>query len=172
MDPPPDMPGAETGPRRAPTRDVDGVARVALPHSDQAPAMGRAFVAEHLRRWKLDALVETAELLTSELVTNAVVHARSASTLSVGQNGSTIRVELLDRGHGPVALRRSAPGAIGGGRGLFMVDQLASAWGSGDTAAGTTVWFELTTDTAKGHRSGVGQASVARSAAKADRTAR
>jgi anti-sigma regulatory factor (Ser/Thr protein kinase) len=134
--------------------------------------MGRAFVADALRRWKLEALVETAVLLTSELVTNAVVHARSTSTLSVGHNGSTIRIELLDRGHGKVALRRSSPGGVGGGRGLYMVDQLATAWGSAETNAGTTVWFELTTDVADGDQPGVGQAGVTRSAANADRTAR
>ncbi len=144
-----------------------------LPHSDEAPAIGRAFVADALRRWKLDALIETAALLTSELVTNAVVHARSTSTLSMRQNGSKIRVELLDRGHGRVALRSATPGAIGGGRGLFIVEQLADAWGSADTATGTKVWFELTAGpTPDGRRSGASEAGVARSAANADRTRR
>ncbi len=112
-------------------------------------------------------------LLTSELVTNAVVHARSTATLSVGRTGSGIRVELLDRGHGRVALRSSAPGAIGGGRGLYIVEQLADAWGSTDTPDGTKVWFELTARPAPGaDRSGASGAGVTRSAANADRTRR
>jgi hypothetical protein len=171
MDLPPDVPGSPPGPRGLPSRP-DSVARRALPHSDDAPAIGRAFVADALRAWKLDSLVETAALLTSELVTNAVVHARSTSTLSVRRTDDGIRVELFDRGHGPVALRRSSPGAIGGGRGLFIVEQLASAWGSGDAAAGTTVWFELMADASGPARSGADRSGVTRSAANADRTTR
>jgi anti-sigma regulatory factor (Ser/Thr protein kinase) len=173
MDLPPDPPGPATGPGRAPGRGAQRVAQQVLPHSDEAPAIGRAFVSDALRRWKLDALVETAALLTSELVTNAVVHARSTSSLTVQQIHDAIRVELLDRGHGRVALRRSSPGAVGGGRGLFIVEQLATAWGSRDTPAGTTVWFELATDASPAaRRSGARQDSVARSASNTDRTAR
>jgi len=173
MDPPSDLPGSHTDSRR-PTAGAQGVvARRSLPRNDEAPAIGRAFVAETLRSKALDFLVETAMLLTSELVTNAVVHARSSSTLSLSQSGSTIRVELLDRGHGRVALRRSAPGASGGGRGLFIVEQLSSAWGTSDTPAGTIVWFELSTGgVSSPPRSGANQIGVARSARSADGTTR
>ena len=59
-------------------------------------AEARAFVAATLRRWDLEALVVDAELLTSELVTNAVLHARSDVTVSVAVADGTAEIGVTD----------------------------------------------------------------------------
>ena len=61
----PDMNNAST---------VRAHANLRLPHSDRAPRIARAFVAENLQSWQLDDLIEPATLVVSEVVTNAVIH--------------------------------------------------------------------------------------------------
>ena len=88
-------------------------------------------------------LADSAELMVSELVTNAIVHARSPSTVIARDDGAMLRVEVEDHGDGLCALRE-ADAASDGGRGLRFVDTLAERWGCASTARGKTVWFELT----------------------------
>ncbi|RCH64106.1 ATP-binding protein [Streptomyces sp. SDr-06] len=86
---------------------------------------------------------EVAELLTSELVTNALVHTDHGAvvTATVGENG--LRVEVRDF----VSARPTpnAPSADDGthGRGLLLVQALADAWGVREHGMGKVVWFEL-----------------------------
>lgn len=89
-------------------------------------------------------VVDTAELLVSEVVTNAVIHGRSEVRLWVMASEETVRVEVGDdNSRHPVALR-SEEGALDG-RGMSIVEMLASAWGVQDGAFGKIVWFEVTT---------------------------
>ena len=105
--------------------------------------MGRAFVADALRRWKLEALVETAVLLTSELVTNALIHTDDDAVLTATIGPRGLRVEVRDF----VARRPRlcVPDADDGthGRGLVLVQSLADAWGVRSHGVGKAVWFEL-----------------------------
>ena len=86
--------------------------------------------------------LELALLLTSEIVTNAVRHARTPLAVAVVSNSGTVRVEVTDRdpAHLPV-VRGTVTPLDPGGRGLRIVDQMAVDWGV--TVAGTskTVWF-------------------------------
>ncbi len=85
---------------------------------------------------------DTAELLVSELVTNAVIHGRSEVRLRVMVSEETVRVEVGDdNSRHPVALR-SEESALDG-RGMTIVEMLASAWGVQDGAFGKIVWFEV-----------------------------
>ena len=87
-------------------------------------------------------VIETAELLTDELVTNAIVHAHSKSYLFIRAATGVVRVEVTDpddRLPSLAAPNTNAPG----GRGLVIVNGLASAWGVERIGAGKTVWFEL-----------------------------
>jgi anti-sigma regulatory factor (Ser/Thr protein kinase) len=124
----------------------DGMERVetVLPATTASPGVARRFVGAALRRWGAgpDA-VESAQLLVSELVTNAVVHAGSAVRLTVILRDSRIRVEVTDHDD---ALPRMRPLEMDspGGRGLGIVDGLADAWGSDSRRDGKAVWFELT----------------------------
>lgn len=85
---------------------------------------------------------DVAQLLVTELVTNAVVHARSEVCVGVSCSGPRIRVEVAD--DCPLPPRPRVPGLDDTtGRGLLLVEALAAAWGSDATDAGKTVWFEL-----------------------------
>jgi anti-sigma regulatory factor (Ser/Thr protein kinase) len=79
----------------------------------------------------------------SELVTNAVVHARSDIAVRLCRTGSGIRVEIADRDPQPAAPRPLDPEGVGG-RGLHLVNALARDWGVRPAQPGKTVWFELT----------------------------
>lgn len=107
------------------------------------PAAARRFVRSALESVEADPLViETAELLTTELVTNAIVHVRSKSQLFLRAARGTVRVEVTDPDDRLPSM--AAPNADDvGGRGLVIVNGLASAWGVERTDSGKTVWFEL-----------------------------
>ena len=106
--------------------------------------LARAFVEEHCRSAGLcpDAR-DAAVLLTSEVVTNAFIHGRSEARLLVVATPSLVHVEVGDdNARHPVRAERND--AALDGRGLDILEILASAWGVRDDAAGKVVWFEVT----------------------------
>lgn len=115
---------------------------VELPATTVAPRLGREFVRAALADWGLLQLVDTAVLLVSEVVTNAVVHARSRSTLCVEQNSAAVRISVTDHGGG-VARRSAGSVGLAGGHGLALVETLARRWGSRQVDGGHEVWFDL-----------------------------
>jgi anti-sigma regulatory factor (Ser/Thr protein kinase) len=110
--------------------------------------LGRALTAELCRQCGLAELVPTAELVVSELVTNAVEHAagvgrdglRVTLTVSVTRRGVSIEVADPDP-HGP-AVRAAGPWDEGG-RGTFLVAAHSSSWGWRPRPDGKSVWAEL-----------------------------
>lgn len=86
-------------------------------------------------------LVDVAELLTSELATNAIIHAASGFELEIDVERK-IRVEVRDAGGGRPAVLHAGP-HDGSGRGLGLVQALSSAWGIIPSPPGKTVWYEL-----------------------------
>lgn len=110
----------------------------------QSAGRARRLVGEELRRCRCDALADVAELLTSELVTNALIHARSQVTLVVEARTSQVRVMIGDTlpVGVPQAPRRGLPDATTG-RGLELVAALAARWGQDLSEHGKVVWFEL-----------------------------
>jgi DNA-binding NarL/FixJ family response regulator len=112
--------------------------------SPDAPSarQARRFVDETLRRWECDDLLDTVELLVSELVTNAVIHARSDVDVSVQLLPDRVRIEVADQS--PEGIRRKALTPDGSsGRGISMVESLALAWGVTTHRSGKAVWFEV-----------------------------
>lgn len=101
----------------------------------------RSFVDVTLMAWDLDELRERAVLLTSELATNAVLHARTPFRVSVVLDGE-VTIEVTD---GSEELPRLEAVPVDGdrGRGLLLVSRLASRWGSRLEDGGKTVWFTL-----------------------------
>src|SRR4051794_39044444 len=84
------------------------------------------------------------ELLTSELVSNAVRVDAGTVTASFRIVGDGLRVEVHDNGGGWPIKARPHPLDENGGRGLLIVDALSDGWGAdADPEHGTTVWFEL-----------------------------
>jgi PAS domain S-box-containing protein len=94
-----------------------------------------------LRSWGLEALVDTTELLVSELVTNALRYGEGEIRLRLLLD-RTLVCEVWDAGL-VQPRRRRARDTDEGGRGLQLVGLLSAAWGSRRTPRGKTVWFEL-----------------------------
>ena len=110
-----------------------------------APADARTAITDWLTGSLERSALEDVKLLVSELVTNAVRHPRAKGPieLAVEVGRRCVRVEVTDPGAGFDRPKVSAPPADAlGGRGLLIVDRLASRWG---VAPGrqTRVWFEL-----------------------------
>jgi anti-sigma regulatory factor (Ser/Thr protein kinase) len=116
---------------------------VAGEHRAVAPA--RHFLRSTLAAWGLDTdSTETAILCLSELVTNAIIHTNSGCEFRVVLDDSVLTTTVRDSGPataGPSGASKD-PLAIHG-RGLELVDALATRWGSELDALGTTVWFVL-----------------------------
>lgn len=123
-------------------------ARAYLPPGVDAPAAARGMVALACKRWGLDGLSAHAELVVSELVTNAVTHAGSELEVVAALDGEDLNIYVRDRGRSlpqlPASrLLRSAAKRRPGGLGLLLVDRLAAAWGTTFGAHGKTVWARL-----------------------------
>ncbi len=91
-----------------------------------------------------DDTCETAVLLASETATNAVLHGRSDARVVISATAQTLRVEIADdNSRHP----KAAPPDIDAldGRGVAILQMLATAWGVRDNDTGKTVWFELAT---------------------------
>ncbi|MGH3367179.1 MAG: SpoIIE family protein phosphatase [Nocardioidaceae bacterium] len=119
------------------------------PQATSADA-ARKFVRQTLRGWGADAAVDDAVLLTSELVTNAVVHAGTDVWVTCALDNAAVQIGVSD-GHAARAL----PTAIGpapvdreSGRGLYLVSEIAHTWGVDYDAAAKRVWFRLPLATA------------------------
>ncbi|MFE0458512.1 SpoIIE family protein phosphatase [Kitasatospora sp. NPDC058965] len=119
----------------------DRIATLALTGDRALVGRARRFVRHTLDGWGLATLVDQAELLTSELVTNALVHAGAPTQLRLFRNQAlTVEVSDVD-GHAP-RLRRALEDDEGG-RGMHLVNEMAHRWGSRATPRGKLVWFEL-----------------------------
>jgi anti-sigma regulatory factor (Ser/Thr protein kinase) len=109
----------------------------------RAPAVARQFTRDFLADFGASAWCQQAgELVASELVTNALVHAHSAARLWISIADGIARIEVTDDGPGDPVLRDPGPE---GGFGLWLTDTLAQSWGithaTGD--ASKTVWFTI-----------------------------
>jgi anti-sigma regulatory factor (Ser/Thr protein kinase) len=113
-----------------------------LPCEGRSAGLARSYVRETLGAWGQSQLADTAALLVSELVTNAVLHARTPLHLSLRLHPNRVRVEVGDGNPAQPAMQKPDP-LSPGGRGLVLVDRLAPTWGVEERAAGKVVWFEL-----------------------------
>ncbi len=121
------------------------VRRLEIPRRDlQGVQRARRSLREWLSAWNLQALDDEAQLLLSEIVTNALVHADSDVDLRIRRYPGHLRVEVRDSDPHP-AINVGSPGEdqAEGGRGMMIVSALASAWGNSPSGRGKTVWFEL-----------------------------
>jgi anti-sigma regulatory factor (Ser/Thr protein kinase) len=125
---------------------VTGLAELPLTRQPNAPAQARRFVTAQLASTGLDELLDTAALVTSELVTNVLVHTESRPTVRIGVADETVRVEVEDAC--PVLPVAGILDPLGGsGRGLVLVEQFTQRWGVTRVPdTGKIVWFELVAD--------------------------
>jgi anti-sigma regulatory factor (Ser/Thr protein kinase) len=125
------------------------IGSLTIPGRPEQVRLARAFVAQTFGSRQVKADADTATLLTSEIVTNAIQHTRS------GADGGTVTIVVIGVAHG-VLVEIIDDGSAGApvvkgdlyaaeGHGLFLVQQLATEWGYLKDPAGTTVWFHLPT---------------------------
>ena len=122
-----------------------------LPAKASAATEARSEVTRRLAQRITTGALDDVRLLLTELITNALRHADMKPDDEIAVKAEltdgTLRIEVHDPGRdGPVTVR--APGARGGGYGLFLVDRLTSRWGV-ERRDGTTVWAELSAGPAR-----------------------
>ena len=113
----------------------------ALPASPSSAKLARQLMRGALRDCP-DPLVEVAELLVSELVGNALRHSACAPVMRIEVESGCVRVAVQDDSPDLPQIQAANPDADGG-RGLLLVDALATSWGCSRTPEGKRVWFTL-----------------------------
>jgi len=115
-----------------------------LPASRRSAGTARQVVAATVDAWGLGALGADAQLVVSELVSNALLHAPGAETheLQIVRHGTGIRLSVADGSSTGPALRPPDDGRPGG-RGLRIVEALTTAWGHEPQPDGKRVWADL-----------------------------
>ncbi|MFB9390455.1 ATP-binding protein [Streptomyces coeruleoprunus] len=118
-----------------------------LPARAESVSRARRLVSERLLLWGIDEDVrDTAELVVSELFTNAVVHTGSGRVVcELRDRGERLRIAVHDEGRPVTGPGLRTAEAEECGRGLLLVDAVSSAWGAHDArhGAGRVVWAEL-----------------------------
>jgi anti-sigma regulatory factor (Ser/Thr protein kinase) len=127
---------------------VDQHARLELHAARHAPRLARTFAADSLEAWAIRTEdVEAVQLVVSELVTNALLHAPESPTITLDlfMSGSAIRVMVSDQSpRQPVRRHHATPWSAENGRGVALIDTLADRWGTEPyPPGGKTVWCEL-----------------------------
>lgn len=114
-----------------------------LPCSPDSAAQARQHVAQACRSFHRGELCDAVQLVTTELVANAVRHARTGVQLSLRPTDDGLLVEVAD--DSPRMPERREPGLFDeSGRGLWLVDAMARRWGVEREVPGKRVWAELT----------------------------
>ena len=121
---------------------ADETATIQLEHAIGAPRQARRFVVSTLDEWGLTHLADDVALLVSELVTNVVRHTDTGSMMRLTRAARHLRCSVIDTGGGLPHRRHPTP-TDQSGRGLLLVETIASSWGSTATAGRTEVWFEV-----------------------------
>lgn len=122
-------------------------ASLGLAPDPQSPAAARRFISDFCTAAALgDELCQTAALLTSELVTNAIRYGGSCAVLEARMPGGALRVSVHDDNPQLPEVGSSPAVTDEGGRGVLLVSALADRWGVAPDGTGKAVWFELDTD--------------------------
>lgn len=115
-----------------------------LPNDLRAPREARAAVSDFLTGVGLSWLIDDAQLLTSELVTNAVRYARGPIVVRAALRDGFVRLEVSDAAVDAAPAPRVAAPNDEGGRGMELVDKLSARWGWQIDAQAKVVWLDLT----------------------------
>ncbi|MFW6725121.1 SpoIIE family protein phosphatase [Streptomyces sp. MAR4 CNY-716] len=125
----------------------DAVVSWELDMDPSAARTARRLARTQLTTWNLDDLMETTELLVSEVITNAIRYGSPPLTLRLLRLDN-LRCEVSDWGRMLPHLQLADPGDEGG-RGIHIVSLLSRSWGTDRTDRGKTIWWEQTIDTAQ-----------------------
>jgi anti-sigma regulatory factor (Ser/Thr protein kinase) len=108
----------------------------------QSVRVARRFVADALEQWDCGGVVDEVLVATSEVITNAVIHAQTPFTVAVERRGNGIRVEVRD-GSGVEPVAEEVENSSERGRGMRIVASLVTRWGTETLPDGKAVWFEV-----------------------------
>lgn len=139
--------GGRESASRVAAQQVTCSRQLSLPAAAEAAGLARRATREAVLSWGIAHLQETAVLLVSELVTNAVNHTRTGTrtmVLRLEAAQSTLRIEVEDADPRWPQPRRPV-GLDETGFGFVLIRALARKWGIRDTAAGKAIWAELAT---------------------------
>jgi hypothetical protein len=132
--------------RLQPASPGASASRIELRPGPSSPALARRFLLERSEAWSLPEPVgEQLALVGSELVTNAVLHARTQLTVTLELRTDRIRISVRDQSSAPIAPRHYQPDALTG-RGLGVVAAISRAWGVEPARGGKVIWAELVID--------------------------
>jgi anti-sigma regulatory factor (Ser/Thr protein kinase) len=115
-----------------------GEPQLRLEPEPMSASAARAFVRRHVDAADVD-LRDSAELLASELVTNGVLHARSAMTLGIVARKTCVLIAVSDNSDAVPAERQPSLSAEGG-RGIALVAMIARQWGIAQQDSGKIIW--------------------------------
>jgi anti-sigma regulatory factor (Ser/Thr protein kinase) len=129
-----------------PTRPSPASARIALPRNPSSVRTARRFIKARAAAWSFpEPARDQLVLIGSELVTNAVLHARTELTLTLELHPDRVRISVRDHSRAPATLRHYRADALTG-RGLGVVATLSDRWGISAAPDGKVVWAELATN--------------------------
>ena len=114
-----------------------------LPNDLRAPREARLAITQFLTRAGLPQLIDDAQLLASELVTNAVQHACGPIKVRASLTDGFVRIEVSDAAATSAPAPRHAEPTDEGGRGMELVEKLSVRWGWKVTPESKVVWLDL-----------------------------
>jgi anti-sigma regulatory factor (Ser/Thr protein kinase) len=117
-------------------------AAITLPAEPSSARAARRFVADSLRSEDSEHWELAAKLLVTELVTNAILHARTEVTVSLRVESDGLRISVRDSSRRMPSPRSYSSDATTG-RGLALVERLSAEWGVEPDADGKTVWVKI-----------------------------
>ncbi len=131
-----------TGRLMAPAEEARRFVR-RLPATPASVFLARRFVAQLLEIWDLAAHVETVTLVVSELATNAARHSEDAIEVGLSCTAKALRIEISDTSHRMPVAAQDVDEEATSGRGLVLVEALATRWGVESEGLSKLVWAEF-----------------------------
>ncbi|MBG0568254.1 SpoIIE family protein phosphatase [Actinoplanes aureus] len=108
------------------------------------PSRVRQWMTTRLREWSVpEPVIGAAILCTSELTTNALLHAGTPAQVHIDLNAERLLVSVADTGTRGSVIRAQTDTLASRGRGLGLIEELSDSWGTDPTVRGSTVWFEM-----------------------------
>jgi serine phosphatase RsbU (regulator of sigma subunit)/anti-sigma regulatory factor (Ser/Thr protein kinase) len=119
-------------------------ATMLVPAEPTGPSRVRQWMSARLREWAVpEPVIGSAILCTSELTTNALLHAGTPAHVHIDLNAERLLVSVADTGTRGSLIRARADTMSSRGRGLGLIEELSDSWGTDPSVRGSTVWFEM-----------------------------
>ena len=119
-------------------------ATMLVPAEPTGPSRVRQWMTARLREWSVpEPVIGAAILCTSELTTNALLHAGTPAQVHIDLSAERLLVSVADTGTRGSVTRARTDALSSRGRGLGLIEELSDTWGTDPTVRGSTVWFEM-----------------------------